>query len=99
MDGGYRILRTMALTRPDFFLFDGDTIYADVKCDRPGVVPGADFIATRLHQYRARHRYHREDPAIQELLRAPAVYAVWDGHEVRNDLSGPTEPLLPAGRR
>src|SRR5436309_2930552 len=47
MDGGYRIFRTMALTRPDFFLFVGDTIYADIKCDRPGVVPGADFVAAQ----------------------------------------------------
>src|SRR5437773_3622485 len=99
MDGGYRIFRTMALTRPDFFLFVGDTIYADIKCDRPGVVPGADFVATRLDQYRARHRYQREDPALQELLRATSVDAIWDDHEVRNDFSGPTEPLMPTGRR
>src|SRR3989441_167097 len=99
MDGGYRIFRTMALTRPDFFLFVGDTIYADIRCDRPGVVPGADFVATRLDQYRARHRYQREDPALQELLRATSVDAIWDDHEVRNDFSGPTEPLMPTGRR
>src|SRR5438034_496209 len=98
MDGGYRIFRTMALTRPDFFLFVGDTIYADIKCDRPGVVPGADFVATRLDQYRARHRYQREDPALQELLRATSVDAIWDDHEVRHDFSGPTEPLMPARR-
>src|SRR2546422_580728 len=97
MDGGYRIFRTMALTRPDFFLFVGDTIYADIRCDRPGVVPGADFVATRLDQYRARHRYQREDPALQELLRATSVDAIWDDHEVRNDFSGPTEPLMPTG--
>src|SRR2546430_3476232 len=99
MDGGYRIFRTMALTRPDFFLFVGDTIYADIKCDRPGVVPGADFVAMRLAPDRARHRYQREDPALQELLRATSVDAIWDDHEVRNDFSGPTEPLMPTGRR
>ena len=99
VDGGYRIFKAMARARPDFFLFVGDTIYADVKCDRPGVVPGADFIATRLDQYRARHRYQREDPAMQELLRATSVDAIWDDHEVRNDFSGPTEPLMPTGRR
>jgi alkaline phosphatase D len=99
VDGGYPIFRPMARLRPDFFLFVGDTIYADVKCDGPGIVPGANFVATRLDQYRARHRYQREDAAMQELLRATSVDAIWDDHEVRNDFSGPTEPLTPTGRR
>src|SRR2546425_10939863 len=99
MDGGDRIFRTMALTRPDFFLFVSNTIYADIRCDRPGAVPGADFAATRLDPHPARHRYQREDPALQELLRATSVDAIWDDHEVRNDFSGPTEPLMPTGRR
>src|SRR5438093_544932 len=38
-------------------------------------------------------------PATQELLRATSVDAIWDDHEVRNDFSGPTEPLMPTGRR
>ena len=99
VDGGYRIFRTMARHRPDFFLFVGDTIYADRKCDGPGVVPGADFVAQTLREFRDRHRYQREDPATQELLRATSVYAIWDDHEVKNDFSGPTEPLMPTGRR
>ncbi|PYO21717.1 MAG: hypothetical protein DMD88_08685 [Candidatus Rokuibacteriota bacterium] len=99
VDGGYRIFRPMTRTRPDFFLFVGDTIYADVKCDKPGVVPGAGFVATTLPQFRARHRYQREDPAMQEFLRATSVYAIWDDHEVRNDFAGPAEPHMPTGRR
>ncbi len=99
VDGGYRIFRTMARRRPDFFLFVGDTIYADRKCDGPGVVPGADFIAKTLQEFRDRHRYQREDPAMQEFLRATSVYAIWDDHEVRNDFSGRSEPLMPTGRR
>ena len=99
VDGGYRILRTMARSSPDFFLFVGDTIYADVKCDKPGVVPGADFVAATLPEFRARHRYQREDAAMQELLQATSVSAIWDDHEVRNDFSGPTEPRMPTGRR
>src|SRR3989442_12892906 len=67
MDGGYRIFRTMALTRPDLFLFVGDTIYPDIKRARPGVVPGADFVATRPGQNPARHRYHRQDPPLPGL--------------------------------
>ncbi|MBI4255213.1 MAG: alkaline phosphatase D family protein, partial [Candidatus Rokubacteria bacterium] len=98
-DGGYRIFRAMTAHRPDFFLFVGDTIYADFKCNRPGVLPGADFVATTLNGFRARHRYNREDPAVQDFFRTTSVYAIWDDHEVRNDFSGPTEPLMVTGRR
>ena len=98
-EGGYRIFRPMLERRADFFLFVGDTIYADVPCDKPGVVPGAEFRARTLAQYRARHRYQREDPPLQALLRATSVYAIWDDHEVRNDFSGPHDGLMPTGRR
>ena len=99
LDGGYRIFRAMARRPVDFFLFVGDTIYADVPCNRPGVVPGADFVATTPAQLRARHRYNREDPAVQEFLRRTPVYAIWDDHEVRNDFAGSTDPLMPVGRQ
>src|SRR5262249_26898400 len=99
LDGGYRIFRPMAERRADFFMFVGDTIYADVPCDRAGVVPGADFRARTLAQYRARHRYQLEDPPLQALLRSTSVYAIWDDHEVRNDFSGPHDALMPIGRR
>ena len=98
-DGGYRIFRPMRDRRADFFVFVGDTIYADVPCDRPGVVPGAAFRARTLAEYRARHRYQLEDAPLQALLRATSVYAIWDDHEVRNDFSGPHDPLMPVGRQ
>ena len=75
LDGGYRIFRAMARHPADFFLFAGDTIYADVPCNRPGVVPGADFVATTLTEFRARHRYNREDAAVQDFLRRTPVFA------------------------
>jgi alkaline phosphatase D len=99
IDGGYPIFRAMARHKPDFFLFEGDTIYADVKCDTPGVLPGANFVARSLGEYRGRHRYNREEPAVQAFFRTTAVYAIWDDHEVRNDFSGPSDPLMPTGRR
>jgi alkaline phosphatase D len=98
-DGGYRIFRPMAARRPDFFLFVGDTIYADIPCDKPGVVPGADFRARTLAEYRARHRYQHEDAPLQALLRSTSVYTIWDDHEVRNDFSGPYDTLMPVGRQ
>jgi len=99
LEGGYRIFRPMLERRADFFLFVGDTIYADVPCDRPGVVAGAEFRARTLAQYRARHRYNREDAPLSALLRGTSVYAIWDDHEVRNDFSGPHDWLMPVGRQ
>ena len=99
VDGGYRIFTPMQARRADFFLFVGDTIYADVPCDRPGTVPGASFRARTLAQYRSRHLYNRLDPGLQALLRTTSVYAIWDDHEVRNDFSGPTDSLMPIGRQ
>jgi alkaline phosphatase D len=97
-DTGYPIFDVMARFRPDFFLFLGDTIYADSRC-RPGAVPGSDFMATTLDGFRRKHRYNRADAAVQRFFRTTSVYATWDDHEVRNDFSGPTEPLMPSGRR
>ena len=99
VDTGYRIFDTMARLRPEFFLFLGDTIYADSPCDQPGLVPGANFVARPLAGYRDKHGYNRADVAVQRFSRATSVYAIWDDHEVRNDFSGPTEPPMPAGRR
>jgi alkaline phosphatase D len=99
LDSGYRIFDAMVGLRPDFFLFLGDTIYADSRCEGSGLVPGADFIATTLPRYRDKHRYNRADAALQRFFRTTSVYAIWDDHEVRNDFAGPTEPLMPAGRR
>jgi alkaline phosphatase D len=96
---GYPIFRAMASRRPAFFVFIGDTIYADHRCPVPANVPGADFRAADLAGFRAKHRYNRADPAVQVLFRATAVFAIWDDHEVRNDFAGPSEPLMPAGRR
>jgi alkaline phosphatase D len=98
LDGGYRVFRAMAARRPDFFLFVGDTVYADRACPATGVVPGSGFAATTLPEYHAKHRYNRADGAVQAAFRRTSVYAIWDDHEVRNDFSGPTEPRMAIGR-
>ena len=98
-DGGYKVFRVMVASRPDFFLFVGDTIYADHRCGGPDVVPGTDFVATTLRGYHAKHRYNREDPAAAAFYASTAVLPIWDDHEVRNDFSGRDEPLMPIGRQ
>ncbi|MGH7307719.1 MAG: alkaline phosphatase D family protein [Candidatus Rokuibacteriota bacterium] len=97
--GGHRIFEAMARQRPDFFLFVGDTMYADHRCRGPEVEPGADFVASTLAGFRAKYRYHRADPALRGLLSQTSVSAIWDDHEVRNDFAGPQEPLTPVGRQ
>jgi alkaline phosphatase D len=96
---GYHIFRAMAARRPDFFVFLGDTVYADGRCRVPPNAPGADFRAEDLVGFRAKHRYQREDPALGAFLAGTSVYAVWDDHEVRGDFAGPSEPLTAAGLR
>ena len=96
---GYAIFRALAGIASDFFLFVGDTIYADHVCGEAKHVPGYDFVARRLADFWAKHRYNREDPAVQAYFRRASVYAIWDDHEVRNAFAGPTEPLMEPGRR
>ncbi|MBI2553829.1 MAG: alkaline phosphatase D family protein [Candidatus Rokubacteria bacterium] len=96
---GYPIFRPLAQRKPDFFLFVGDTTYADVRCGGPDRVPGYDFVATNVDGFREKHRYNRADPGVQEFFRSTSVYAIWDDHEVKNDFSGSSEPLMPLGRR
>jgi alkaline phosphatase D len=96
---GYPIFDTIRAQRPDFFIFLGDTIYSDDVCPSPPNEPGANFTATTLPEYRARHRYQRGAAALQRFLQAIPTYVIWDDHEVKNDFSGPFETQMPAGRQ
>ena len=59
---GYPIFDVMRARQLDFFLFLGDTVYGDNRCPSPPNEPGADFLATTLAEYRARHRDQRAGP-------------------------------------
>ncbi|HEX5528202.1 MAG TPA: alkaline phosphatase D family protein [Methylomirabilota bacterium] len=95
----FPVFRALAQVPADFFLFVGDTVYADHECGEPARIPGYDFVARRLPDFWAKHLYNRRDPAGQVYFRRTSVYAIWDDHEVRNNFSGPTEPLTEIGRR
>jgi alkaline phosphatase D len=99
VEDGYPIFRAMSRRRADFFIFAGDTIYADHVCGGTPHVTGTDFVARTLQAFWAKHRYNRADPAVQDFLRATSVYAIWDDHEVSNNFSGPVQALMPVGRR
>jgi alkaline phosphatase D len=96
---GYPIFDVMRAQQLDFFLILGDSIYADDVCPSPPNEPGADFRATTLAEYRARHRDQRDAEALRRFLETTPVYAMWDDHEVRNDFAGPFDSQMPVGRQ
>ncbi len=98
-DAGYAILDRVADVRASFVLLLGDLVYSDDRCPSPPNLPGGDFVAATLDEYRAKHRYQREDPALQRMLARQSVYAIWDDHEVLNNFAGPHEPRMPIGRQ
>lgn len=96
---GYPIFYRMLQVKPDFAIVLGDTIYGDDVCPSPPNAPGSEFAAATLDQFRAKHRYQRDSAALQRFLASVPVYAIWDDHEVRNNFSGPHDPLMPVGRQ
>lgn len=97
--GGYPIFDLLRNQDLDFFLFLGDTIYSDDTCPSPPNEPGADFKASTLAEYRARHRYQRGAGSLRRFLEAVPVYVIWDDHEVRNNFAGPFDDQMSAGRQ
>jgi alkaline phosphatase D len=98
-EAGYPIFDRIREQKPDFFIFLGDTIYADFVCVSPPNEPGSSVIATELADYRAKHHYQRGSAALRRLLEAVPVYVTWDDHEVKNNFAGPFEEQMPAGRQ
>jgi alkaline phosphatase D len=96
---GYPIFDVMRARSLEFFLFLGDTIYGDDLCPSPPNEPGADFRATNLAEYRARHRDQRGAAALRRFLANGPVSVIWDDHEVRNDFAGSFDSQMPAGRQ
>lgn len=82
----------MLAHNPDFFIFNGDTIYADSTTK----VGGA---AKTLPQYWAKYKENRDDVFFQALASRVPLIVNWDDHEVANDFRGPEEPLMPIGRQ
>lgn len=83
----YRIFDPIRAKQPQFFLFLGDMVYADI-----------DANAQTLAEYRAIHRRNRDDEPFWRFARATAIYAVWDDHEVANNFDR-THGRLALGRQ
>lgn len=79
----FDVLAAVRREAPDFFVYLGDTVYADSPARTGGP-------ALTLADYRQTYRTNRRLPALTDLLAAVPIYAVWDDHEVLNDYAGQT---------
>ncbi|MEZ3180468.1 alkaline phosphatase D family protein [Streptomyces pimonensis] len=94
--GGYRIFDAMARLDPDFFLFSGDTVYADGPVSATAALPGGGVwrnvtteekakVAETLAEFRGNFRYNLLDENLRRFnARVPSIVQ-WDDHEVRNN--------------
>jgi alkaline phosphatase D len=83
----FTIMNAVRAQKPNFFLYLGDTVYADF---------GAP--ARQLSDFWAKYRANRNDPASQLCFFEASTYVVWDDHEVVNDYFA-GNPLAPTGRK
>ncbi len=82
----FSIMETMRQVKPDFFVFLGDTIYADKEAP-----------ARKLSDYWDKYVENR-DEFVERLFAETSVYVMWDDHEVDSDFIS-THPLMPIGRQ
>ncbi len=94
--GGYRIFDAMARLDPDFFLFSGDTVYADGPIAATAALPDGGVwrnitteekakVAESLAEFRGNFRYNLLDENLRRFnARVPSIVQ-WDDHEVRNN--------------
>ncbi|NOX62827.1 MAG: hypothetical protein GXP42_12905 [Chloroflexi bacterium] len=79
----FETLDAVRAENPDFFVYLGDTIYADSYLRESGA-------AQSLDEYRDAYKTNRGIAALPALLAAVSTYAIWDDHEVYNDFAGAT---------
>jgi alkaline phosphatase D len=98
---GYAIFEEMSKLSPDFYIQNGDMIYAINDCPKkrpdgslniPGNFSGIADPEVNLknlsevHDIYLKHWiYNRNDPHMQNFLRNTSMYSQWDDHEVIND--------------
>lgn len=96
-DASYKPFNLLTKVREDdpaFFIYLGDTIYADYT--NTGLPA-----ATTLDDYRQRYKVNWEDEPLRALLASTSTYAIWDDHEVKNDFAGQDvdQAQMAAGRQ
>ncbi|MFG1922640.1 alkaline phosphatase D family protein [Cryptosporangium sp. NPDC048952] len=94
--GGYRIFEAMKALEPDFFLHNGDNIYADGPITETQALPDGSLwhnvvtpekakVAETLAEYRGNYKYNLLDAKLRAFYADVALIAQWDDHETRNN--------------
>jgi alkaline phosphatase D len=94
--GGYRVFEEMRRLDPDFFLFSGDTVYADGPLTetvplpdgrtwRNVTTPEKAKVAETLDEYRGTFRYNLLDDNLRRFNAQVPAIVQWDDHEVLNN--------------
>ena len=94
--GGMRIYAEMAKVEPQFFIHNGDTIYADgpIKAAvdladgtvwKNVVIPEVEKVAETLDEFRGRYRYNLMDANYRAFSAMVPLYVQWDDHETLNN--------------
>lgn len=97
--GGMRIYETMRVTKPDFFIHCGDSIYADSPIQetqidhdthevwRNIVIPEVSKVAETLNEFRGRYKYNLMDHNLINFNAEVPTIWLWDDHEITNNWS------------
>ena len=104
--GGMRAYATMLRNRPDFFIHNGDTIYADGPILAEQKMPNGEIWknivleekakpAETLAEFRGNYKYNLLDNNVRAFNAEVPIFAQWDDHEVSNNW-WPGEPLTRA---
>jgi len=83
----FSIMESIRVMTPDFFVFMGDTIYAD-----------RDGPASKMEEFWSKYVRNRNDGSMQRLLSETSLYITWDDHEVANNYDS-GHPLAPIGQK
>src|SRR5258705_8408342 len=101
--GGMRAYATMLRNRPDFFIHNGDTVYADGPILPEQKMPNGEIWknlvleektkpAETLAEFRASYKQNLLDRNLRAFNLEIPTFAQWDDHEVTNNW-WPGEPL------
>ena len=94
--GGFRIFSPMAALDPDFFVHNGDNVYADDPIEATITGPdGAVFhnvvtaekskVAETLDEFRGQYKYNLLDDKLRAFYAQVAQIQQWDDHETHNN--------------
>jgi alkaline phosphatase D len=94
--GGYRIFDAMRALDPDFYLCNGDNVYADDPIEPTVTLPDGSTwtnitteakskVAETLDEFRGQYRYNLLDAPLTAFYNSVPQIQQWDDHETHNN--------------